>query len=90
MKKLIVIILFAFISSVASAQIAVDSLSSDALNQLLIEQVERLAEETEDEIDYEELLDNYIFTAKIPSTSIATTLSTCWNCASSTCFSTKP
>ena len=66
MKKLIFIIISLLVSSLASAQIAVDSLSSDALNQLLIEQIERLAEETEEEIDYEELLDNYIFYSENP------------------------
>ena len=48
------------------AQIAIDTLSSNALNQLLIEQIERLADEGEEENDYEELLDNYIFYSENP------------------------
>lgn len=66
MKKLIYIILSLFISSVASAQILSDTLSSEALNMLLTEQVERLAEESDDETDFEELLESYIFYSENP------------------------
>ena len=50
----------------AKAQVVVDTLSSEALNELLIEQVERLVEDGEDEADYEDLLDNYIFFSENP------------------------
>ena len=66
MKQLIIIILFIFIAIGAKAQIALDSISTRELNQLLIEQVERLAEESEDDADFEELLDNYIFLSENP------------------------
>ena len=48
------------------AQVAIDTLSTEALNNLLIEQVERLAEDSDDDIDYEDLLDNYIFLSDNP------------------------
>ena len=41
MKRLVFVILSLFVVSFAKAQIAVDTLSADALNELLIEQVER-------------------------------------------------
>ena len=66
MKRLVFIILSLFITTFAKAQIAIDTLSADALNQLLIEQVERLAEDSDDDIDYEELLDYYIFLSDNP------------------------
>ena len=52
--------------SFAKAQIAIDTLSTDALNQLLIEQMERMAEDSDDDLDYEDLLDNYIFLSENP------------------------
>ena len=66
MKRLVLIILSLFFASFAKAQIAVDTLSADALNELLIEQVERMAEDSDDDIDYEELLDYYIFLSDNP------------------------
>ena len=39
------------------AQIVMDSISADELNILLIEQIERLAEDGEEDIDSEELLE---------------------------------
>ena len=66
MKRLIFIIASMFVVSFAKAQIAIDTLSADALNELLIEQVERLAEDSDDDIDYEELLDYYIFLSDNP------------------------
>ena len=66
MKRLVLIILSLFFVSFAKAQIAVDTLSADALNTLLIEQVERIAEDSDDDIDYEELLDYYIFISDNP------------------------
>lgn len=66
MKRLAIIILSLFAVTFAKAQIAVDTLSSEALNQLLIEQVERLAEDSDDDIDYEDLLENYIFFSENP------------------------
>ena len=66
MKRLVIIILFLLFAVAAKAQIAIDTLSADALNELLIEQVERLAEDSDDDIDYEELLDYYIFLSDNP------------------------
>lgn len=66
MKRLVFIILSLFLTSYAKAQIAIDTLSADALNELLIQQVERLAEDSDDDIDYEDLLDNYIFLSDNP------------------------
>ena len=66
MKRLALLILSLFVVSFAKAQIANDTLSAEALNQLLIEQVERLAEDNDDDLDYEELLDNYIFLSDNP------------------------
>ena len=66
MKRLVFIILSLFIASIAKAQIAIDTLDANALNELLIEQVERLAEDSDEDIDYEDLLDNYIFFSENP------------------------
>ena len=66
MKRLVLLILSLFFISFAKAQIAIDTLSTEALNQLLIEQVERLAEDGDDDLDYEDLLDNYIFLSENP------------------------
>ena len=66
MKRLVFIIVSLFVVSFAKAQIAIDTLSTEALNSLLIEQVEHLAEDSDDEMDYEDLLDNYIFLSDNP------------------------
>ena len=66
MRRLVIIILFLLFAVAAKAQIAIDTLSAEALNELLIEQVERMAEDTDDDIDYEELLDYYIFLSDNP------------------------
>jgi hypothetical protein len=66
MKQLVIIILSLFFVVAAKAQIAIDTLSTEALNDLLIEQVERLAEDSDDDIDYEDLLENYIFFSENP------------------------
>ncbi len=66
MKRLAFIILALFTVALAKAQIAIDTLSTEALNNLLIEQVERLAEDSDDDADFEELLDNYIFFSDNP------------------------
>ena len=66
MKRLVLVILSLFVISFAKAQIAIDTLSTEALNNLLIEQVERLAEDSDDDMDYEDLLDNYIFFSDNP------------------------
>ena len=66
MKRLVFTILSLFIVSFAKAQIAIDTLSTEALNTMLIEQVERLAEDSDDDIDYEDLLENYIFFSENP------------------------
>ena len=66
MRQLVIIILFLLFAVAAKAQIAIDTLSAEALNELLIEQVERMAEDSDDDIDYEELLDYYIFLSDNP------------------------
>jgi len=66
MKRLLIVILFLLFAVAAKAQINIDTLNAEALNQLLIEQVERLAEDSDDDIDYEDLLDNYIFLSDNP------------------------
>jgi hypothetical protein len=66
MKRLVIVILFLLFAVAAKAQINIDTLNAEALNQLLIEQVERLAEDSDDDIDYEDLLDNYIFLSDNP------------------------
>ena len=66
MKRLVLIILSLSFTMFAKAQIAIDTLSTEALNNLLIEQVERLAEDGDDDLDYEDLLENYIFFSENP------------------------
>ena len=66
MKRLIAIIIALFSCLFAKAQIAIDTIPANALNELLIEQVERLAEDGDDDADYEDLLDNYIFYSENP------------------------
>ena len=66
MKRLVILILSLFFVVAAKAQIAIDTLSTEALNQLLIEQVERLAEDSDEDIDFEDLLENYIFFSENP------------------------
>ncbi len=66
MKQLVIIILSLFFAATAKAQIAIDTLSTEALNDLLIEQVELLAEDSDDDIDYKDLLENYIFFSENP------------------------
>ena len=66
MKQLVFIILSLSFTLFAKAQIAIDTLSTEALNNLLIEQVERLAEDSDDDIDFEDLLENYIFFSENP------------------------
>ena len=66
MRQLVFIILALFLPLTVNAQIAVDTLSTEALNALLIEQVERLAEDSDDDADFEDLLENYIFFSENP------------------------
>lgn len=66
MKRLIFIIITLVFCRYAKAQIAIDTLSTDALNELLIEQVERLAEDSDEDVDYEELLESFIFFSENP------------------------
>ena len=66
MKRLVFIILSLSFTLFAKAQIAIDTLSAEALNNLLIEQVERLAEDSDDDADFEDLLENYIFLSENP------------------------
>ena len=66
MKRLIFTILTITSCLFAKAQIAIDTLSADALNALLIEQIERLAEDSDEDTDFEDLLENYIFYSENP------------------------
>jgi len=66
MKRLIFTILTLISCLFAKAQIAIDTLSADALNALLIEQIERLAEDSDEDTDFEDLLENYIFYSENP------------------------
>ena len=66
MKRLAFVILSLFAVSIVKAQIAIDTLSTEALNNLLIEQVERLAEDSDEDADFEDLLENYIFFSENP------------------------
>ena len=66
MKRLTITILFLSFALFAKAQIALDTLSTEALNNLLIEQVERLAEDSDEDADFEDLLENYIFLSENP------------------------
>ena len=66
MKRLVIFILFLLFAVAAKAQIAIDTLNTDALNALLIEQVERLAEDSDDDLDYEDLLESYFFLSDNP------------------------
>ncbi|MBR5910623.1 MAG: hypothetical protein IKZ55_01405 [Bacteroidales bacterium] len=66
MKRLIFTIVALGFCLFAKAQIALDTISTEALNELLIEQVERLAEDGDEDADYEELLENYIFFSENP------------------------
>ena len=65
-KQLIIIVLYLILPLFAAAQIAVDTLNTDDLNEMLIEQLERLAEDSDEDIDYEELIENYIFYSENP------------------------
>ena len=66
MKRLIFTILILVSCLFAKAQIAIDTLSTDALNELLIEQIERLAEDSDEDTDFEDLLESYIFYSENP------------------------
>ena len=66
MKRLTLTIVALSFCLFAKAQVPIDTLSTDALNELLIEQVERLAEDSDEDADYEELLDHYIFFIENP------------------------
>lgn len=66
MRRTVFTILAFLIAWTAKAQIAVDTLSTNALNELLIQQVERMAEDGDEYIDYEDLLENYIFFSENP------------------------
>ena len=66
MKRLTLTIVALSFCLFAKAQVPIDTLSTDALNELLIEQVERLAEDSDEDADYEELLDHYIFFVENP------------------------
>ena len=66
MKRLTLLIAFLSFYWLSTAQVVIDSLNNKALNQLLIEQVERLAEDFDEDIDFEDLLESYIFLSENP------------------------
>ena len=66
MKRLILTIVTLSFCLFMKAQTVIDTLSTEALNELLIEQIERLAEDSDEDADYEELLENYIFLSENP------------------------
>ena len=66
MQRWLFIILSLMLALFAKAQVAIDTLSTEALNNLLIEQVERLAEDSDEDADFEDLLENYIFLSENP------------------------
>lgn len=66
MKRLILTIVTLSFCLFMKAQTVIDTLSTEALNELLIEQIERLAEDSDEDTDYEELLENYIFLNENP------------------------
>lgn len=66
MRRLILNIIALCFCLIAKAQVAVDTISTEALNELLIEQVERLAEDSDEDADYEDLLEHYIFFCENP------------------------
>ena len=66
MKRLVFVIVSLFIASLAKAQVTVDTPGTEVLNGLLIEQVERLAEDSNEDIDLEDLLESYIFLSENP------------------------
>ena len=61
MKRLIFTIVALSFCLFTKAQIAIDTISTEALNEVLIEQVERLADDSDEDADYEDLLEQYIF-----------------------------
>jgi hypothetical protein len=66
MKRIVSLFVVLLLTHFAKAQIVDDSLSTRAFNERLIQQIERLAEDADDEIDYSELIDNYIFFSENP------------------------
>ncbi len=67
MKRLVVFIMALSVATFMKAQVAIDSVSPEALNHLLIEQVERLAQESDnEETDFEELLETYLYYMQNP------------------------
>ncbi len=66
-KTLALILTLTAIPFIALAQVADDEKNkSEKLNQMLSEQVERLAEDGDEEIDFEELVNDYIFYSENP------------------------
>lgn len=67
-KTLFFIVSLIVLPFIATAQIADDAAKSEQLNQLLSEQIERLAEDSEEDadIDFEELINDYIFFSENP------------------------
>ena len=66
MKRLAFVILSLLAVWTAKAQTAADTLGNDALRQLLINQVERLAEDSDEGVDFEDLLEGYLFLNENP------------------------
>ena len=66
MRRLTFIILLLASGLIAKAQMPVAIERHDALNPLLIEQMERIAEDSDGEVDFEELLESYVFLSDNP------------------------
>ena len=66
MKRLVLAILLLATGLFAKAQVPVGTPRPDVVNSLLIEQLERMAEDSDDEVDFEELLEHYIFLSDNP------------------------
>lgn len=66
MKRLLLILVFLATSVAAVAQIENDSLSTEKLNELIINRMELLSEDSDSETDYTELIDNYVFLSENP------------------------
>lgn len=65
MKRLCFIVCL-FCVWTAQAQVVLDSIHPDELNRRLIEQVERLAEDSDEDADFEDLMESYLFLSENP------------------------
>ena len=66
MKRIVLIIISLSFSLLIHAQVTTDTLSDASLSRLLSEQVERLAEDLEEDFDFEDLMESYRFLLENP------------------------